>query len=688
MSSFGLCGGSAAESRTHRSGVLLASVGAVQGDGVSPLCSTMADLARALQGLLPQCSGVFTATVHGQPSITTVLKQIKSRGIDDLTVVPLHPQFSHGTTGAVMRELYRSLCDTGLDVSLKTLTSWYDDVGYVNAQARMLAEFATSHMLLPNDTQLVFFARAPHVGDVADSGTYVHQVRQTADFVAARLGWPTDRYEVWFGDWPSSGAFPQPDSHDDVERLFASGVARVLLCYLTSPVDCRGDYVHASARYDALSASSNRVLVCPALNRHGAFVTALKNLILQGTRPLVHGQVTPKPLLQALSQPEVIDIGPASLVMIGASLSNGLTPRFGPQLRYSEATALGSVKKSRKELFEFLEWVNEQRTAIEAFVWDTCQRVEFYGWLRDPDDVAGRECSIARIRHQLYGQEPSTLKVNVLFGDDAWHHLMRTASGLNSTLPGDTDVAEQLRTALRIAERAGTAGYSSARLVERAVEVSQRVRSNTSWGRFSTGYCFAALSRVDEVSDLQFAECRHVVIGGSTTSRSVVATLSEHFHVPRRQMTLVYRCNHGQMKLLRAAIGNGKRIRVNAYSEQAVVSEIADADFVYFGIDHREPVIDAEALRGWRDYAARPLQIVDFNSFGSLSNAGPIDGVSVWTASDLDQAVTAHAEITRARGNFAQALDEAEEWILNQVSAARSAHGGAPGVDVRAGSAT
>jgi glutamyl-tRNA reductase/protoheme ferro-lyase len=687
VSSFGIGDGSATESRTHRSGVLLASVDPVQGDGASLLCSTMADLARALQELLPQYSGVFTATVHGQSSIRTVLQQIKSQGIDDLTVVPLHPQFSHGTTGAIMRELYRSLCDTGLDINLKTLTSWYDDVGYVNAQARMLAEYATSQILLPNDTRLVFMAGAPDVGD-ADSGTYVHQVRQTADFVAARVGWPTDRYTVWFGDWPRAGAVPQPDLHEDLERLFASRMARVLVCYITSPVACRGAHVHASARYDISSASSDRVAVCPALNNHGAFVTALKNLILQGTRPVVRGQVTPKPLLQALSEPEVIDIGPESLVMIGASLSNGLMPRFGPQLRHSEATAFRSVKKSRKELLEFLEWVKEQTTAIEAFVWDTCQRIEFYGWLRDPDDVAGRECLIARIRHQLYGKEPSTLKVNVLFGDDAWHHLMRTVSGLNSALPGDTDVAEQLRTALRIAERAGTADSRSARLVERAVEVSQRVRSETSWGRFSTGYCFAALSRVDEVSGLRLDECRHVIIGGSTTSRSVVATLSEHFRVPQRQMTLVYRCNHGQMKLLRAAIGNGKRIRVNAYSEQAVVREIADADFVYFGIDHPEPVIDAEALRGLRDYAARPLQIVDFNSFGSLSNAGPIDGVSVWMASDLDQAVTAHAEITRARGNFAQALDEAEEWILNQVSAARSAHGGTPGGDVRARSAS
>jgi len=569
------------------------------------------------------------------------------------------------------------LCDAGVDFDLTTRTSWHDDAGYVNAQARILAEYATSQLLLPSDTHLLFAAHAPAAKDAGAAGSYARQVTRTAELVAARLGWPADRYTVRFDDRPRSDESLRPDVREGLERLFAAGVRQVLLCHMTSPVTCWGAAEYVSPNYGDLSPEGGgQVFVCPTLNGYGPFVAALKNLVLQGPRPVAAGRVAPKPLLQALAEPELVDAEPESLIMIGASLCNGLLPRFGPQLRYSEAATFGSVKKSRKELFRFLEWVKEQGAAAEAFVWDTCQRIEFYGWLRDPDDLAGRECLIARIRHQLYGREPGDLKVNVLFGMDAWHHLMRTASGLNSALPGDTDVAEQLRTALRIAERTNTAGARSSRLVETAVEASQRVRQETAWGQFSTGYCFAALSRLHEVGTLEFDQCRHVIVGGSTTSRSVVATLAEHFRVPRQQMTLVYRCNHGQMKLLRAAIGNGKRLRVNSYSEAGVVQEIAEADFVYFGIDHPEPVLDAGALLGLRDYATRPLQIVDFNSFGSLSSIGPIDGVSVWNAGDLDQAVTAHAEITRARSGFTQALDEAEEWILNHLSAARSASGG------------
>ncbi|UCD24935.1 MAG: hypothetical protein JSW51_03165, partial [Gemmatimonadota bacterium] len=334
---------------------------------------------------------------------------------------------------------------------------------------------------------------------------------------------------------------------------------------------------------------------------------------------------------------------------------------------HSDPDVFGAVKKSRKGLFEFLDWVKQQTPTEEAFVWDTCQRIEFYGWLKNPDDVAGREWTISQIRHRLFGTEPEGLEVNTLFAAEAWHHLMRTAVGLNSALPGDTDVSAQLQTACRIAERTATAGPRANGLVEEAVEMAQRVRAETTWGRFSTGYCFAALSRLHEVGAARFDNSCHVVIGGSTTSRSVVATLSDHFQVPHRQMTLVYRCNHGQMKLLRNAIGNGKRLRVNSYAERGVVKAIADADFVFFGIDHPEPVLDASELKGLRDYSERPLQIVDFNSFGSLSNLDPIEGLSIWSAADLDRAVAAHAEIMQARDSFLRAVGEVEDWIERHI---------------------
>jgi glutamyl-tRNA reductase len=286
--------------------------------------------------------------------------------------------------------------------------------------------------------------------------------------------------------------------------------------------------------------------------------------------------------------------------------------------------------------------------------------------LTEPDDDSGRACVVAQIREQLYGEEPEGLEVNVLFGSAAWHHAIRTASGLNSSLPGDLDVVAQLQVSCRIAERAGTAGPRANRLVDDVIEISDEVRAETAWGQYSAGYCYAALNRVHAgIPDL--ADHRHVVIGGSATSRSILATLAEQFHVPKRQMTLVYRDHHGQMRLLRAAIGGGRRLRVNGYGEESVLQAIQAADFVYFGIDHAEPVLDPATIAGLRDYRSRPLTIVDFNSCGSLSAGSLPDGVSLWREEDLDRAVAEFAAETFSREPFSQAIDAAELWIAEHV---------------------
>jgi glutamyl-tRNA reductase len=244
---------------------------------------------------------------------------------------------------------------------------------------------------------------------------------------------------------------------------------------------------------------------------------------------------------------------------------------------------------------------------------------------------------------------------------------MRTASGLNSALPGDVDVVAQLQTACSTAERAGTAGPRATCLVKDAAALAHDVRTETTWGRFSLGYCLAALTRVQEVDGAHFDECHHVVLGGSATSRSVLLALREHFDVPQHKTTLVYRGHHGQLKLLRSAIGHGRRLRAQSYAEPTVLDAIAGADFVYIGVDYQEPVLTAQLLREVRDLGARPLRVVDFNTFGSISGDLAADGLRVWTAADLELAVAAFAEVMRSRPSYLGAVEEAEEWIENRL---------------------
>jgi siroheme synthase-like protein len=375
-----------------------------------------------------------------------------------------------------------------------------------------------------------------------------------------------------------------------------------------------------------------------------------------------------------------------TLLMMGVSLGGGMCSGRGPALLRSAPPAFAQVKKSHRALHAFLDRVREATPVREAMVWNTCQRVELYAWIPGQGGPWARRRLEEELRRGLFDGEPPGLHVGVLHGAEAYHHLLRTVCGLNSDLPGDRDVAAQLETARHSAECAGIAGPRIRALVMDAVTTAMEVNEHTAWGGFSTGYCAAAMTRVFELGELRPTELRYVVVGGSTTSRAVLSALRAEHLVPERQLTVVYRDHHGQMKELRSAVGSGRRLRVHEYREEQVLRAAAAADVVIFGIDQPEPVWDAVTLLGLRDFTAHPLTVVDFNSSGSIGLDGRMtaEGVHTWSAKELDRAVAAHVAIATTSRGFSEAVAEAEGWIekhlvaLHAPEGGRDANGGRP----------
>ncbi|MCG6954371.1 MAG: hypothetical protein LJF04_00140 [Gemmatimonadetes bacterium] len=374
----------------------------------------------------------------------------------------------------------------------------------------------------------------------------------------------------------------------------------------------------------------------------------------------------------------IVGADEGALLMVGAHVRRGRHSARGPSLPASEARAFAKVKKSHRALHAFLDLVRETTPVREAMVWNTCQRVELYAWLPGQGGPwAGRRLE-EELRRGLFGAEPPGLHVGVLRREAAYQHLLRTVCGLNSDLPGDRDVAAQLETACHSAECAGIAGPRIRALTLDALAAAKEVNARTAWGGFSTGYCAAAMARMFELDELRPAELRYVVVGGSTTSRAVLSALRTEHLVPERQLTVVYRDHHGQMKELRSAVGSGRRLRVHGYRDERVLKAVSVADVVVFGIDQAEPVWDAAMLLGLRDFAAHPLTVVDFNSSGSIGRSGRTTptGVHTWSAKDLDRAVAAHVAITTTSRGFSEAVADVEDWIEKHLVALLSEKGG------------
>ncbi|MFQ5495723.1 MAG: hypothetical protein ACE5EX_10125, partial [Phycisphaerae bacterium] len=344
------------------------------------------------------------------------------------------------------------------------------------------------------------------------------------------------------------------------------------------------------------------------------------------------------------------------------------------------AAALQRVKRSQTEVPALLRRICEEPGVREALLLNTCQRFELYV-SRDTAVCPEAEELAKRLRSLQLGDRRSLegpggpfgdLPLNVVHDDIAWHHLVRTVAGLSSNLPGERDVLDQLLAAHRLASCAQAAGPRMDELVRGVEARVQRLREETPWGRFTADYALAAMSGIVTGSDLNLTLRRIVVIGGSTTSAGVLHTLREHFDVPDRQLTLFYRGHkRGHLKDLRRAIGGGRRVRVQSYDQRCVVEAIREADVVVLGLDRTEPVVTSEALRGLRDFSARPLTVFDFNLFGSTRGLRSLPGAELYDAGRLDAEVARFAEARRHAESFRRAVDEAEAWIQHEVRALR-----------------
>ncbi len=631
--------------------------------------------ASALASELPRGFRVFQAFQYGRPGISEVVGQLSALGIEELVVVPMYPQCCGAATQSAIHELYQQIDRVGyrFDVTLRGI--WYDDAGYINALAWRIREYADAHRLTPENAHLVYTVPSPSKPCTGGRDVGGCRVRRTVELVTSRLGWPAEQTSLGFEGWTELERDQKPTAAEVLAGLLRAGERHVLVCPLGFTTGSSELWSQEQARLrHQFEEAGGRFHSCPALDMSEPFIAVLKNLVLRGRRPAsshasgAHSSSVDAAFAVTATEEHVpID----SLVMVGMSLAGRLGCGRGPDVVNADEGEFRRIKDSQSDVPDILRSVCGRGAVREGLLWNTCRRFEFYGWLHGAGENGNRAGAASSICRRLFNGkgDAESSAITVLHGSAAWHHLLRTAAGLNSGLPGEREVLEQLDAARRVAERAGTAGPLLNGLVSAISDSERRLRAQTPWGRFQPDYCAASLARIAWSTDLDLHTCRCVVIGGSTTSCGVLKVLGQRFGVPARQLTLLHRGHGhcGQLKVLRKAIGGGRRIRVNRYDEEAVIREIAGADAVFFGIDSRAPVLRAQDIRGRRDFSERPLAMIDFNTFGSTVGMEELVGVQLWDAETLENAVAEYAEIMCRHDSFALAADSAESWIRDHV---------------------
>jgi glutamyl-tRNA reductase len=166
-----------------------------------------------------------------------------------------------------------------------------------------------------------------------------------------------------------------------------------------------------------------------------------------------------------------------------------------------------------------------------AVVVATCNRFEAYVDMDEPvtaSGAVGLEATLAAIEAAT-GVPAAELdgSYRLMSGDEVAEHLFAVASGLESVVVGEGEIAGQVRRALTESRRLGTTSGELERLFQRASEAQRGVKNATAIGRAGRSLVRLALDLADSrITD--WSKLRVLLIGTGSYAAVTLAALRDH----------------------------------------------------------------------------------------------------------------------------------------------------------------
>jgi len=195
----------------------------------------------------------------------------------------------------------------------------------------------------------------------------------------------------------------------------------------------------------------------------------------------------------------------------------GLSHRTAP-VALLERTALGADPAAK-----LLADLVAAEHAAEAVVLSTCNRVEVYAEV-DKFHAGVAEASELLARHSGVPLDRLTPHLYVHYEDRAVAHLFAVACGLDSMVVGESQILGQVKVALRRAQEAGSAGRVLNELIQQALRVGKRARSETGIDRAGRSLVSAGLDEAARV--LGPLAGRTVLVVGAGSMSALAATVA------------------------------------------------------------------------------------------------------------------------------------------------------------------
>ena len=249
----------------------------VWSDEGSPLAKWTSRQSRLLLGWLGERGHrveVRHAMRYGEPSVASVLDEMKAAGVVRVLVLPLYPQYAAATTASVGDAVMAWAMKARRVPELRFVGEFHDDTGYIDALARSVERHWQANG--QGDRLVLSFHGVPHrsllLGD-----PYHCQCHKTARLLAVRLGLPRERLLVTFQSRFGKAKWLEPYTEPTLRELGAQGVGRVDVMCPGFVSDCLEtlEEIDMEAREAFLESGGKSFHYIPCLNDDPPWIDAL-----------------------------------------------------------------------------------------------------------------------------------------------------------------------------------------------------------------------------------------------------------------------------------------------------------------------------------------------------------------------------------------------------------------------------
>lgn len=256
-------------------------------DEGSPLLVNSKQIQVSLQALAEQNRAgqyeIFLAMRYGQPSIESVLGQVKKADVDNIIVLPLYPQFAMSSTGTALHAFRQAYAKWGAAPHSKTIIDYHDNEAYINALAQSVQTYWKEHGKA--ECLLLSFHGVPD-RTIKQGDPYLDHCTKTTELLVEKLRLKPLEWRMVFQSRFGKAKWIQPYCVETLEALPEEGIKSVDVVCPGFSVDCLEtlEEIAMQNKDIFLKAGGENYRYIPALNDDDAHIAALLSLIEENNK--------------------------------------------------------------------------------------------------------------------------------------------------------------------------------------------------------------------------------------------------------------------------------------------------------------------------------------------------------------------------------------------------------------------